>query len=239
MNLIKSKYYKKDFQLGIESDLYALDILRKLSKEEIKKLSLTGKDNYSGRVNSSITESEVLNIFNNIKLELLKYDIRIDTKEGKSSIQDFKLNYNNREILTNIKITNGESYDNAISWKALSYILTGKKGNTKKDFLEITNKKNFESDLNYYFFVINKKTNNIIINSLKTLNKVVSNPSNPPFQIKWDKTNETPDLNKVDTNNEYIVKITIESIVKNVKNEIKMVNKLTKLINEENINWNQ
>ena len=37
----------------------------------------------------------------------------------------------------------------------------------------------------YYFIVNNKDTNEIIINSLKGLKKMISNLNNLPFQIKW------------------------------------------------------
>ena len=42
-------------------------------------------------------------------------------------------------------------------------------------------------EIDYYFLIINKNHNqDIFYNSLKSLNKVVPNGNNLPFQIKWD-----------------------------------------------------
>jgi len=57
-------------------------------------------------------------------------------------------------------------------------------------FNRIKNKQYNRTLRDYYFIVINKKTNNVIINSCKCLTKLTPNINNLPFQVCWDKNNK-------------------------------------------------
>jgi hypothetical protein len=136
-------------------------------------LSNTQKD---GRINSILNEDEVLKIIEK------KFKIEIPTAREWA---DFYID----ETPVNIKITTTTTADNASSKKGLFYALTGKiyKGNSWKHYLKELKENIKETNKDYYFLIINKNHNqDIFYNSLKSLNKVVPNGNNLPFQIKWD-----------------------------------------------------
>jgi hypothetical protein len=104
----------------------------------------------------------------------------------------------------NIKTTTTKTYDNTgnLAMCVYSYtdeILDLHRENTYNNgemseilFSKLKEKKyNKVPKKDYYFLVLNKKdTKDIIINSLKGLNKLQSNIHNLPFQIRWDKNKE-------------------------------------------------
>ena len=42
-----------------------------------------------------------------------------------------------------------------------------------------------ETDKDYYYMIINKPTGKVHLNSLKGIRVLIPNPSNPPFQCRW------------------------------------------------------
>ena len=141
-----------------------------------KNLSLS-KSQKDGRINSILNEDEVLKVIEQ------KFEIEIPNVREWA---DFYID----NIPVNIKITTTQTADNASSKKGLFYALTGKiyKGNNSWEHYLKELKENIkETDKDYYFLIINKKDNqDIFYNSLKSLNKIVPNGNNLPFQIKWD-----------------------------------------------------
>lgn len=217
-------------------DFYALDVLRMLTEKSISRKHLKGNKELSGRVNSSIKEQTVIDVFTEYKDELKEYGIDLITDDKMASIEDFKLKFKSRFIFTNVKITSSKSSDNAISWKTICFCLID-------DIVGVT-KGNFTTKLqhlteiaevqNYYFFVVNKLTKDITINSILTLQKATSNPSNQPMQIRWDNRNKTPSFKEIvniaNDNIQYILKTAMNSLKKNIDNETKMYETLESLV---------
>lgn len=229
----KYKYWETNDE--IISDFYALDTLKMMTKEKIKELNLKNDNGFSGRVNSSLSETSIVNIFNEIKDELFKYNILLIIDDKKASIEDFILEFNGRKILINIKITTGLSTDNSISWKTIVYLLNYNSNINKRNFAENIKKiDNIDNTNNYYFFVINKITNNIILNSLKTLNHLKENPSNQPFQIKWDEKNKEPNIEKYQTGEgiRHVLITAVKSLEKNIENETNMIESISNLLKD-------
>lgn len=143
-------------------------------------LSRTFED---GRINSSINESEVLNVLiSRFKIDIPKY----------RSWYDFSFKDNNLFIPVNIKITETAKADNLNAKLGIYYALTGllptfpNEINWLRYFEELSNNIGSNEDRDYYFLIINKQdTNEVIINSLKSLKKLVPNGNNLPFQCRW------------------------------------------------------
>lgn len=147
--------------------------------------------NTDGRINSSLSENIIINnlkkyLENRIKIPKVRmwYDVLI---------KDFAYGW----IPLNIKITTTKTSDNTGNLAMCVYAYTDEElclsnqfNNGHMSKLLINKLKNNKINNNYkkdyYFLVINKtNTKNIIINSLKGLNKLTTNLNNLPFQIKW------------------------------------------------------
>jgi hypothetical protein len=179
------KYWKPNTPEEIK-DFYALDVVKHITSPEIKKLKLLdGK--LSGRVSSAIKESDVADIIVGSKSELKKYGIEVIITPGNHTIDDFTLIFKDREIITNIKLSTFEGSDNSCGKISIQYMLTDEKSTSSKNLAQKLLNSDYFYGNNYYFFVVSKKTNEIILNSLQTLNHMTPNGSNPPFQINWSK----------------------------------------------------
>jgi len=96
----------------------------------------------------------------------------------------------------NIKTSSHKSADNACNFLALNWALTDididfsatpHAGRDTKQFLSWIKGNREASDRDYYFISVNKNdTTEVILNSVKKLPSVCSNPNNLPFQVCWE-----------------------------------------------------
>ena len=94
----------------------------------------------------------------------------------------------------NIKSSNCTTNDNFSSKKSLLYALTQLSKDeidncrTWQDFQNlIRDEGKEENHRDFYIIVLNKKTNEVYLESLKTLKTITPNGSNIPFQVNWEK----------------------------------------------------
>lgn len=169
-----------------------------------------------GRVNSSIQENLITNVLNNKCFD--EYKIFIPNSRWWFDFALVKDKYD--FIPFNIKITTMNTNDNFAGYSSIAFALSNMKMKYNKNYANnIIDKITFEeSKRDYWFLVINKNTKEIIINSVKGINKITPNQLNLPFQIKWidnkiynpKSVNETVDLIRSQTLN-YINKIPLIS----------------------------
>lgn len=156
---------------------------------------------------------EVINYLNsqNISISEEHSDGRINSvADEKTIIEMLKEKYGSKNIIepparhwwdakifgypTNIKVSTFKSADNFSSKGAVLYSLT----NLSED--EITSVKSWydfqekvklgkpiDNNRDYYCIVLNKQTNEVLLQGLKTLTALTSNGSNLLFQINWNK----------------------------------------------------
>jgi hypothetical protein len=151
------------------------------------------KDNDDGRVNSSIDENIVLDML------VEKYPEYI-YKMPPRSWCDFKHIPTGEPI--NFKSTGMQSSDNSCNYLSILHCFSdldipdSRKANKTKDKKEWfqwlkenhqkLNDESFDNHRDYWFLVVNKNDNsNVLYNSIKQLNVLSVNPSNPPFQVNW------------------------------------------------------
>ena len=205
---INYKYDKNDYPKIIND-------LKIYIEENIKDINFINmvKD---GRVNSSIQEDLITNILNNKCFD--EYKIFIPNSRWWFDFALVKDKYD--FIPFNIKITTMNANDNFAGYSSIAFALSNMKMKYNKNYANnIIDKITFEeSKRDYWFLVINKDTKEIIINSVKGINKITPNQLNLPFQIKWmdnkiynpKSVNETVDLISSQTHN-YINKIPLIS----------------------------
>ena len=151
-----------------------------------------------GRINSALNEEVIYNHIVNI----LGTDYQLEKMRDRYWY-DMSIKYKNEFFPINIKISTGNSADNASSKKGLFYAMTGiipdnvKGINTWAIFnKELSTHFDFNADSDYYFLVYFKNDNKFLFTSMKRLNKVVVNSNNLPFQIKWKDNIEETTRNK-------------------------------------------
>lgn len=169
----------------------------------LKENKILFTDGNDGRTNSIIDEKYVLDI--------LKTKLKNRIKISKDRHwHDFYVIDNGIKYPVNLKITNCKSADNVGNFALCVYAYTDHQmdleqsynnGAMSKILIEkLKNKRlNYCLSRDYFFVVINKSNNDIIINSMKSLDHLTYNINNLPFQIRWDKnTNYNPKrINKV------------------------------------------
>lgn len=136
-----------------------------------------------GRVNSITDEDTVIDLL------IEKYGIENVEKPPARCWWDVKL----FGYYLNIKSSdfNKGASDNFSSKAAILYALTDlheDKVNTTswKKFQEsLKNHSGTENNRDYYIIVVDKSTQNVYLQSLKSLQKLTPNGNNLPFQIKW------------------------------------------------------
>lgn len=85
----------------------------------------------------------------------------------------------------------GSAADNFSSKEAILWALTSLtedniRTRSWKDFQDkLATGKDADNGRDYYILSVNKRTNQVHLSSLKTLNKLTPNGNNLPFQIKW------------------------------------------------------
>jgi len=152
------------------------------------------KKKSDGRINSCFDEGTCIRL---LKLRF-KNRIRVPTKRNWYDvlIKDYRLGW----VPCNIKSTTTKTSDNTGNLAMCVYSYTNypidvlKQYNNGKMskilYNRIKNKQYNKSPRDYYFIVINKITNKVIINSCKGLSKLTPNINNLPFQICWAKNNK-------------------------------------------------
>jgi hypothetical protein len=185
-------------------------------KNYLKKMDIQfSKASNDGRINSCLDETIVLDLLskefkNNIKIPNIRmwYDVLVYDKKHKW-------------IPVNIKTTTMNTHDNTGNLAMCVYAYTDhnidinmqcNNGNMSKILYDNLKEKkyNMQSKKDYYFLVLNKTDNSdIIINSLKGLNKLTPNSNNLPFQVCWNKNR-----NYIYKNIDNCVNLFIESLKK-------------------------
>lgn len=151
-------------------------------------LDLTVGENKDGRLESNQHEDEVVSLlkthFKNHKNLVFHeapirhwYDCKIINKKS------------GKEYPINIKSTFLESgqADNSSSKKGMAYAISGKemKNDSYEELNACLSAPDYTGDSDYYFLVIDKKTNNSFFTSLLRIDTLTPNGNNLPFQIKW------------------------------------------------------
>jgi len=171
------------------------NLLKYLQKElsiEIKK-----KDMDDGRMESSINEQFIKDTIKNFIGEK-----RIEYMPNRSWCDIKIYDYQYGWIVVNIKNSTIKGSDNIGNFSLClhSYTNIEEKDMQKQSNDHVIppliesmhfNNYNMNYKKDYFFFVVNKNTNDIIINSMMKLNKKTPNGNNLPFQIKW-KDNQIP-----------------------------------------------
>lgn len=150
------------------------------------------KNSSDGRTNSSFDEKKIINILKNDKLLENRINIPKDRHWFDIAIYDYQYGW----IPCNIKSSTLKSADNVGNLAMCLYALTNYKMNLNKSYrnnkiykklidLLKDNELNLLYKRDYYFIVLNKQNNKVIVNSFKGLKYLTSNLSNLPFQIKW------------------------------------------------------
>lgn len=185
--------------------------------------TLTYNENFNiishdGRVNSILDETNAITF--------IKNNIQVDNFEIAPARHwyDIAITYQGQWFPINIKITTGDSADNASSKAGMYYALTGidpSKPNMGVAGYEKFNKAlytHFASTTNtdYYFLVIFKNTGKILFTSLKHVDKLTINPRNLPYQIKWN-DNLQPTLRTEEEQSKYIMNTFITAFKQQLK----------------------
>lgn len=149
-------------------------------------LSTTSND---GRINSSVNETEILNIIKNNYPFPSGVSIQIPQSR---SWCDFEINDNGQFYPVNIKVTTTKTADNLSCKLGIYYALTGKRPAFANEiswnsfFQKLKNDLNQNTTTDYYFLIFNKENiNEVFANSLKGLQSLQANGNNLPFQCKW------------------------------------------------------
>lgn len=175
-----------------------LHIIQSIIEDNYEKLiHFTKIDNRDGRIMSAVLENNILEELSTNPLT--KKCIKIPKKRSWYDILCFDEEFNWFPI--NIKITTTKTSDNVGNLTIPLYSLTnyeldfdvsycnGKIHSILSDKLRMKEyNKDYKKD--YFFLVINKEKKEVIINSVKGLNKLNKNVHNLPFQINWSKNKE-------------------------------------------------
>lgn len=163
-----------------------VDYLKKIDFD----LSQKSRD---GRINSAFNEDELLSIIKP-KFPNIEYPKKRDWK-------DFSFEENGQYIPVNIKITKTDTTDNLNCKVGIYYALTGKIPSFDNQIDWGNYLKNLRRDItpnnqDYYFLIVNKNdSKDIYTTSLKTIDKIVPNGNNLPFQARWDENKCTINRN--------------------------------------------
>ena len=167
-------------------------IMKNFLKSQVFQFSNQNED---GRINSCFDENKII--------ELLVENFGGKIKKPKIRMwYDFLVfDYLYGWLPVNIKTTTTKTRDNTGNLAMCVYAYTNyfldldkpyTNGNMSNLFFdELKNKKyNKYNKKDYYFLVLNKLNNEIIVNSVKGLEKLTPNINNLPFQICWNKNTE-------------------------------------------------
>lgn len=149
-------------------------------------LPSTGTD---ARSDSAVAEGTIVtSLLNAGNKEWGIYSPNVDSKNNRSWY-DVKIG----DLFVDIKITTLDTRDNTNAKAAIFYLLTGLdldefefKHQEKPYFNDLKKHENPDEHRDYYYLVINKRdTSDIFPVSLKGIKDIAPNPSNPPFQARF------------------------------------------------------
>ena len=143
-----------------------------------------------GRVNSSFHEKKIIDL---IKQNFDEKRIKIPKQRAWYDILIY--DYRKKWIPVNIKSSTCKNNDNVGNMALCLYAYTNIEMDFDKNYQNsfclkhLTDSKN-TTGRDYYFLVLNKLDQSVIINSLLGLTTISKNKCNLPFQIKWSRNNE-------------------------------------------------
>lgn len=157
-----------------------LSEIRDFLIRESFKLSNPLKD---GRLNSSVNESEIINI--------IKTNFKIEVPNSRQWF-DFSFIEQGEFIPVNIKVTTTNTADNLNCKLGIYYSLTGLMPDFHNEidwlnyFEKLKANLGTHTNKDYYFLIINKDNpKDVFINTLKGIKVLQANGNNLPFQCKW------------------------------------------------------
>ena len=135
-----------------------------------------------GRINSAFNEDEILDRISQ-KFCVNRPNVR--------DWMDFSFEQDGELLPVNIKVSSTTTADNLNCKLGIYYVLSGMlpsfdNGIKWDEYFRILHKDIASNDKDYYFLIVNKQNpKDVFIASLRTLNKIVPNGNNLPFQAKW------------------------------------------------------
>ena len=145
-----------------------------------------------GRVASARSEA---NVVKKIKKLCTARSWKVETPKSRSWY-DIAIIDGDQRYYIDIKISSCTATDNTNAKRAIYYFLTGEtpEGFDLGDasfFKRMSERESVCKDRDYYYLIVNKRnTRDVFLCSLRSLTCVKPNPSNLPFQAKWDDNRE-------------------------------------------------
>lgn len=209
---------KRTFQRGVFSVIPQIlyEVSQHLSEKRLA-LPSTGAD---ARSDSAVAEGTIVtSLLNAGNKEWGIYSPNVDSKNNRSWY-DVKIG----DLFVDIKITTLDTRDNTNAKAAIFYLLTGL---DLDNFVLKTQEKYYFKDLktyeipdehrDYYYLVINKRdTTDIFPVSLKGIKDIAPNPSNPPFQARFDNCREPVQRTWEEAKN-FLLNVWAESVQRKIK----------------------
>ena len=180
--------------------------------EYLNSLTIEVSENHEdGRVNSIDDEDTVIDLL------IEKYGDNIEKPPARCwwdiKVFGYPLNFKSSKF--------GSAADNFSSKAAILYALT----NIPEEEVTCSSWKQFQKKLqhnssqqtprDYYIIVLDKTTNRVYLQSLKSLNKLTPNGNNLPFQIKW-KDNVEPVQRNYGQAYDFLIECYKESVRKKI-----------------------
>lgn len=140
------------------------------------------KQSRDGRINSAFNEDEIFNI--------LESNFAINRPNMRDWF-DFAFKENGIFCPVNIKVSTTKTTDNLNCKLGIYYALTGKippfgNGVSWDCYFKNLKENIQENTKDYYFLIINKdSSSDVFVTSLKSLENILPNENNLPFQAKW------------------------------------------------------
>lgn len=141
------------------------------------------KQSRDGRFNSVLNEDEIF--------RLLETNFTIKQPNMRDWL-DFSFDENDVFYPVNIKVSTTKTADNLNCKLGIYYALTGKipsfsNGVSWEEYFKILSENLELNSKDYYFLIINKDIpRDVFATSLKSLESILPNGNNLPFQAKWD-----------------------------------------------------
>ena len=173
--------------------LYGLKIAESLSKKNIK---LTN-DSRDGRINSTQDEDIIIpEIVKIVRSDKFFKHININSPKERHWF-DFSLEINEYFLPYNVKSSTLSGNDNVGAKLSLVWVVGGvmptKECNKWNGWAKAIgdNINEFSSDKDYGFIIVNKNNpRDVIFQRLRSIEELISNASNPPYQCKWGRNRE-------------------------------------------------
>tara|TARA_B100000131_G_C17953261_1_gene547317 strand:- start:165 stop:818 length:654 start_codon:yes stop_codon:yes gene_type:complete len=149
-----------------------------------------------GRINSAHHEDQIVEHLRNNGFDKNYFSTSEDLDLSNRCWFDILVKDGDRVHPVNIKTSSHKSADNACNFLALNWALTDidiefsatpHAGRDTRNFVSWAQGNRGYSERDYYFISVNKNnTEEVILNSIKRMPEVSSNPNNLPFQVCWE-----------------------------------------------------